>query len=187
MKWFEISNLTLDVCSSISREWMYNIGYNITEPSWSIRPYKIPQEELFHISPICDIIPVKMARAALIMTPASTICKTHVDAEATSGDISSAKYFGKARRQRITAINIPINVEANSLFQYMDGDKVVETIDLLTTKCWDVSIPHRVDNSNSIQNRVVLSLGFYETVEDIYTAIVTHCPKLKCYPGPGPQ
>ena len=171
MKWFEISNLTLDVCSSISREWMYNIGYNITEPSWSIRPYKIPQEELFHISPICDIIPVKMDYAALIMTPANTICKTHVD------NIGG----------RNTAINIPINVEANSLFQYMDGDKIIENIDLLTTKCWDVSIPHRVDNSNSIQNRVVLSLGFTETVEDIYTAIVTHCVKLKCYPGPGHQ
>ena len=171
MKWFEISNLTLDVCSSISREWMYNVGYNITEPPWSIRPYKIPQEELFHISPICDIIPVKMDYAALIMTPANTICKTHID------DIGGRK----------TAINIPISVEANSLFQYMDGDKIIETIDLLTTKCWDVSIPHRVDNSNSIQNRVVLSLGFTETVEDIYTAIVTHCLKLKCYPGPGHQ
>ncbi len=113
MKWFEISNLTLDVCSSISREWMYNVGYNITEPSWSIRPYKIPQEELFHISPICDIIPVKMDYAALIMTPANTICKTHVD------NIGG----------RNTAINIPINVEANSLFQYMDGDKIIENID----------------------------------------------------------
>ena len=160
MKWFEISNLTLDVCSSISREWMYNIGYNITEPPWSIRPYKIPQEELFHISPICDIIPVKIDYAALIMTPANTICKTHVD------NIGG----------RNTAINIPINVEANSLFQYMDGDTVVESIDLQTTKCLRVDVPHRIDNSKSRFNRVVLSLSFVESVEYIHEAYLSYPP-----------
>ena len=160
MKWFEISNLTLDVCSSISREWMYNIGYNITEPPWSIRPYKIPQEELFHISPICDIIPVKIDYAALIMTPANTICKTHVD------NIGG----------RNTAINIPINVEANSLFQYMDGNTVVESIDLQTTKCLRVDVPHRIDNSKSQFNRVVLSLSFVESVEYIHEAYLSYPP-----------
>jgi len=52
--------------------------------------------------------------------------------------------------------------------------QILETIKLNTAKCWRVDIPHRVDNSKSPFNRVVLSLSFEETVEKIHEAYLLH-------------
>lgn len=144
--------------------WAYNIGNNIKEPNWTIRPYKLNDQEMERISYIADQIGTTPSYAAIIMVPANSVCKTHVDDKANTVGV----------KQRITAINIPIAVHETSVFQYMeslDSEIVLETIDLQTPKCWRVDIPHRVDNSQSPYNRVVLSLSYVETVSEIYNRI----------------
>lgn len=145
-------------------KWALDIGDNITEPAWTIRPYKLNDKEMERISYLTDQIGTKPSYAAIIMVPANSVCKTHVDDKAKENGI----------RQRITAINIPIAVHETSVFQYMeslDSETVLETIDLQTPKCWRVDIPHRVDNSQSPHNRVVLSLSYVESVDEIYSRI----------------
>ena len=140
------------------KQWIYNVGNNIAEPAWTIRPYKLTQAEMERLS---YAFPLQPEYAAIIMVPANTICKTHVDNKAAAN----------SERQRITAINIPIAVHKTSVFQYMeslDSNVVLETIGLQTPKCWRVDIPHRVDNRLSPFNRVVLSLSFTQTVGEIY-------------------
>lgn len=147
-------------------DWMVDIGNNITEPNWTIRPYKLSDAEIDRLDNVLDQIPIRPEYAAIIMVPANTMCKTHVDNKANATGI----------RQRITAINIPLQIDDSSTFQYMDGDTIEETIHLLSPKCWRVDIPHRVDNRLSPTNRVVLSLSFVETVEDMYEAFLSHLP-----------
>ena len=157
MKYFDVDVSLKDA----DRKWIYEIGNNITEPAWSIRPYKLNKDELSRLS---YSFPLTPGYAAIIMVPANSICKTHVDDKAAAN----------GERQRITAINIPIAVHETSVFQYMeslDSDVVLETIDLQTPKCWRVDIPHRVDNSQSPHNRVVLSLSYTESVDEIYSRI----------------
>lgn len=165
MNWFEI-----DVkINEDDRQWAIGIGDNITEPNWTIRPYKLNEEEMERISYIADQIGTSPSYAAIIMVPANSVCKTHVDDKADRAGI----------KQRITAINIPIQVDKTSVFQYMIddpfiGEYPIETINLDTAKCWRVDIPHRVDNSKSPFNRVVLSLSFVESVEEIHEAYLLH-------------
>ena len=55
MKWFDVDvNLRLE-----DIEWAFNIGNNITEPNWTIRPYKLNDEEMERISYLTDQIGVK--------------------------------------------------------------------------------------------------------------------------------
>lgn len=138
-------------------QWMIDIGDNITEPNWTIRPYKLSDKELSKLSYLWEGF-VEPSYAAIIMTPANTICKTHVDDKAEKAGV----------KQRITAINIPLQVHQASLFQYMSGDTWTEMIKLNRPKCWRVDIPHRVDNSNSPFNRVVLSLSYTQTIDELY-------------------
>lgn len=141
--------------------WMHEIGDNITEPNWTIRPYRLSNEELDKISHIIDQIGVQPSYAAIIMVPANSLCKTHIDDKATAAGL----------KQRVTAINIPITVHEESVFQYMkdmESEEVVETIDLQTAKCWRVDIPHRVDNTKSPFNRVVLSLSYCQDINELY-------------------
>lgn len=160
MNWFEVDiNLNEE-----DRQWALDIGDNITEPNWTIRPYKLNDQEMDRISYLTDQIGVSPSYAAIIMVPANSKCKTHVDDKANAAGI----------RQRITAINIPVNVHESSLFQYMNEETVIETLTLKSAKCWRVDIPHRVDNSKSPFNRVVLSLSFVESVEDIQSAYLLH-------------
>lgn len=157
MKWFDI-DIQLN---NNDKEWMFEIGNNIKEPSWTIRPYKLSDQEMNNISLITDQLPIRPEYAAIIMVPAGTMCKTHVDDRANANGV----------RQRITAINIPIKVHETSMFQYMtdmESNEIIETISLNTPKCWRVDIPHRVDNRLSPFNRVVLSLSFTQTVGEIY-------------------
>ena len=119
------------------------------------------------ISHIIEQFPKKPEYAAIIMVPAGSVCKTHVDDKANAAGI----------RQRITAINIPIRVHEKSVFQYMKQEelgvynKVIEELTIHDgAKCWRVDIPHRVDNSQSTYNRVVLSLSYCETIEELYQA-----------------
>lgn len=159
MRWFEVDIHLRDE----DIEWAAEIGNNITEPNWTIRPYKLNDEELKRISYITDQISIKPSYAAIIMVPANSICKTHIDDKADAAGI----------RQRITAINIPIQVHETSSFQYMkslESPKVLEELYLDTAKCWRVDIPHRVDNSQSPFNRVVLSLSYVESVDEIYNS-----------------
>lgn len=142
-------------------DWMLKIGNNITEPNWTIRPYKLSDDKMDRLSYVLDQIPVRPQYAAIIMVPANTMCKTHVDDKANAAGI----------RQRITAINIPLQVHDSSTFQYMDGDTIEETLYLPSAKCWRVDIPHRVNNELSPFNRVVLSLSYTETIDEIYKRI----------------
>jgi hypothetical protein len=158
-----------DVDTSVRKDdkkWLIDIGNNISEPAWTIRPYKLNEEEMNKISYIWKDLPVP-SYAAVIMVPANTICKTHVDDKAEANGV----------RQRITAINIPLIVHPTSTFQYMEGVdgryNVVDSIDLTSTKCWRVDIPHRVNNELSPFNRVVLSLSYTETIDEIYKRIKT--------------
>lgn len=143
------------------KQWIYKVGNNITEPAWTIRPYKLTSAEMDRLS---YAFPLQPEYAAIIMVPANTICKTHVDDKANKN----------GERQRITAINIPVAVHKTSVFQYMqslDSDVVLETVDLQSAKCWRVDIPHRVDNSQSPHNRVVLSLSYTESVQELYARL----------------
>jgi len=156
MKWFNI-DITL---KEEDRNWAFNIGNNITEPNWSIRPYKLNEQEIKRIVYLNEQVGTTPEYAAIIMVPANSICHTHVDDKASGTDV----------KQRITAINIPIKVHEKSVFEYMESmesNVVLETIDLETPKCWRVDIPHRVNNTSSPYNRVVLSLSYVETVEEI--------------------
>ena len=154
MNWFEVD------CKLKEEdiEWAQNIGDNITEPNWTIRPYKLNEKEMNRISYLNDQIGIAPSYAAIIMVPKNSICKTHVDDKADTVGV----------KQRITAINIPIQVHKSSMFQYMIDDKVIEMIKLNTPKCWRVDIPHRVDNNKSPTNRVVLSLSFTQTIEELH-------------------
>ena len=153
MKWFAI-----DVkLKQEDIDWAFNIGYNITEPAWTIRPYKLNEQEMERIAYLNEQIGTVPAYAAIIMVPANSVCKTHVDDKADAQGV----------RQRITAINIPIRVHETSVFQYMEDEEPVETLSLTEAKCWRVDIPHRIDNNNSPYNRVVLSLSYVETVEEV--------------------
>ena len=160
MNWFEV-DIKLN---ERDYQWALDIGNNIKEPNWTIRPYKLDDKEMKRISYLIDQIGIIPSYAAIIMVPAKSICKTHVDDKADTAGV----------KQRITAINIPIQVHKTSIFQYMINDSPIETIKLNTAKCWRVDIPHRVDNSKSPFNRVVLSLSFEETVEKIHKAYLLH-------------
>ena len=93
MKWFEVkTNLKTD-----DKQWILKIGDAITEPNWSIRPFRLNEEHLQKISYL-DV--PKPEYASIIMVPAKTICKTHIDNKAAEAGL----------KQRITAINIPINM-----------------------------------------------------------------------------
>ena len=61
------------------KEWGIEIGDNITTPAWSLRPYLLTPEDMERIKYITDQFPVKPEYAAILMTPANTICKTHID------------------------------------------------------------------------------------------------------------
>lgn len=164
MKWFDVN---IDIKDE-DKKWMFGIGNNIKEPAWTIRPYKLNSEELEKISHITNQFPVKPSYAAIIMVPANSICKTHIDDKAVAAGI----------KQRITAVNIPIQVHETSVFQYMknmETEEVIETIDLQTPKCWRVDIPHRVDNLKSPYNRVVLSLSYVETIKELYESYMKIC------------
>ena len=100
------------------------IGSNITEPKWTIRPKLIDniliQSELSWLEKY-NLIP---SYTAVIMTPANSICKTHVDDKAKGTNLN----------QRKTAINVPIQGWDNSSFQYMDEEDVIE-VGFHTTDC----------------------------------------------------
>lgn len=164
MKHFALADISIDLLDKEQQDWLYETGNNITKPAWTIRPRLIEENEYWRIQPIIDKLPAKPGYCALIMVPAASVCKTHVDDKASA----------TGRRERITAINIPICVHESSVFQYMkdmESEQVIETIDLQQTRCWQVDIPHRVDNSNSPHNRVVLSFSFYETVDELYNIV----------------
>ena len=154
MNWFEVDVQLREE----DRQWAFDIGDNITEPAWTIRPYKLNEQEMERIAYLTEQIGTKPSYAAIIMVPANSVCKTHVDDKADTAGV----------KQRITAINIPVHVHKASMFQYMLEDTVMEMVKLDTAKCWRVDIPHRVDNSKSPHNRVVLSLSFTETIEELY-------------------
>lgn len=154
MRWFNV-----DVrLKPADIDWAWSIGNYITEPNWTIRPYKLSADEMDRISYLNEQIGIAPSYAAIIMVPANSVCKTHVDDVAEKNGI----------KQRITAINIPIQVHYTSKFEYMEMDEPVETLSLYTPKCWRVDIPHRVDNSESPFNRVVLSLSYTQTIEEIH-------------------
>lgn len=165
MKWFSVD---VDLKPE-DVKWAFNIGNNITEPNWTIRPYKLNDEEMERISYLTDQIGITPSYAAIIMVPANTACKTHIDDIAEKNGIA----------QRISAINIPIQVHPESKFQYMEDEIPVESLDLNSPKCWRVDIPHRVDHTLCNTNRVVLSLSFVEKVAEIHQAYLSHRSKIR--------
>ena len=143
MKYFKIPEVSIDLLSKEQKEWLLYNGDTITEPAWTIRPRIVAENEYPRIQPIIDALPAMPSYVALIMAiPEHSVCKTHVDDKAEAS----------GRRQRITAINVPVNVHETSVFQYMESlesDTVLDTIGLQETHCWRVDIPHRVDNSGN--------------------------------------
>lgn len=161
MKWFELKDIPYIRESDVA--WIKHISDNPTDPvfaSWTIIPYLMTQEDKDKLSYIFDAVPLEPSYAAIITVPKNSVCSTHVDDKADARGV----------RQRITAINIPVAVHETSVFEYMENEKVLETIDLQTPKCWRVDIPHRVDNSKSPHNRIVLSLSYVETIDELYHA-----------------
>lgn len=153
MNYFDI-DLNLNVIPKEKYNKMLNMGDNIVDPPWTIRPYKFQEKDYVMVEELLQEIPLTPDYIALIMTPANTICKTHVD------NIGG----------RFSAINIPLQVDNNfSFFEYMDNNNnVIERLSCNPVKCWRVDIPHRVDNSKYNKNRVTLSLGFIKTVGELY-------------------
>ena len=162
MKWFEIKNVPS--IRPDDMEWITHISNNPTNPlyaSWTIIPHLMTQHEISKLSYIFDALPISPSYAAIITVPKNSVCATHVDDKADASGI----------RQRITAINIPVNVHETSVFQYMESmesNNVLETIDLQTPKCWRVDIPHRIDNSKSPHNRIVISMSYVETINELH-------------------
>lgn len=153
MRYFEVPNADINLLDEETIEWIRLVGDTITEPAWTIRPYKLSAADLERITPLTSALPVKPSYAAIIMVEAGTICKTHID------NIGG----------RISALNIGIQVDNDkSFFDYMDGDTVIERLRLDVPKLWAVDVPHRVDNSLYDKNRVVLSLSYQDTVGDLY-------------------
>ena len=112
MNWFDV-----DVkLKEEDIEWAWSIGNYITEPNWTIRPYKLNDEEMDRIAYLNDQIGTAPSYAAIIMVPKNSKCKTHVDDKADAAGI----------KQRISAINIPIQVHYTSKFQYMEDEEPVE-------------------------------------------------------------
>lgn len=148
------TNISIDLIPATKFDKMLEIGNNIVDPSWTIRPYKFKESDMYLVEELLKNIFFTPAYVALIMTPANTMCKTHVD------NIGG----------RISAINIPIQVDdKKSFFQYVDThDNVIETLTCNPIKCWRVDIPHRVDNLKYNKNRVTLSLGFVQTIGELY-------------------
>lgn len=159
MKYFDIPLLNKNLLDKKTLNYLTKLGNDIVDPPWTIRPFKFDNHHLSMISPITGLLPAEPMYVAVIMTPANTICKTHID------NIGG----------RITAINIPLQIDnSKSFFEYMtniDSDTISERVTLDSTKCWAVNIPHRVDNSQYSKNRVVLSLSFKETVQEMYNLI----------------
>lgn len=162
MKWFQIDNVPGITDNDVT--WIKDIANNPKDKkmaSWTIIPYKLSAQEMNRLSYVFDAMPLLPTYAAIITVPKASICKTHIDDKAVTEGI----------KQRITAINIPIQVHSSSNFQYMkdiNSDVILETIDLQTPKCWRVDIPHRVDNKLSPYNRIVLSLSYTNTVDELY-------------------
>jgi hypothetical protein len=154
-----MNSFKIDNFPSVNVEKFISIGNNIIEPAWTIRPSLIDnilvQEELDWL----EQYKLYPCYTAIIMTPALTICKTHVDGKASDAGL----------KQRRTAINIPIQGWDNSSFQFMsDEENIIETICTDAVMCWDVTQPHRIDNFKSKLNRITLSFGFVESVDNIY-------------------
>lgn len=163
--YFKLYNISTNILDNTTIKWIINTGNNITEPAWTIRPYLLKESEFDKINPILDWFKqynLYPGYAAIIMTPANSVCKTHVD--------DKAKIVNK--KERRTAINFPIQGNwFTSTFNYMeniDNDVILETIYLDTPTCWNVTKPHRIDNSNCKLNRITLSFSFYESVQEIH-------------------
>ena len=154
-----MNNFKIDNFPAVNVEKFISIGNNIIEPAWTIRPSLLDnilvQEELNWL----EQYKLYPCYTAIIMTPALTICKTHVDDKASDAGL----------KQRRTAINIPIQGWDNSSFQFMsDEENIIETICTDSVMCWDVTRLHRINNSKNKLNRITLSFGFVESVDNIY-------------------
>lgn len=153
MNYFD-TDIDISIIPKNKLQIMLEKGDSIIDPPWTIRPYKFQEEDFFLVKELLDTLPIKPAYIALIMTPKNTICKTHVD------NIGG----------RNCAINLPLQVDDSlSLFEYMQDDNVIEQITCSPIKCWRVDIPHRVNNLNYNKNRVTLSLGFTQSINELYS------------------
>lgn len=153
MNYFD-TDIDINIISKNKLQIMLEKGDSIVDPPWTIRPYKFQEEDLFLVQELLYTLPIQPAYIALIMTPKNSICKTHVD------NIGG----------RTCAINLPLQVDDSlSLFEYMQDDNVIEQITCSPIKCWRVDIPHRVNNLNYDKNRVTLSLGFTQTINELYS------------------
>lgn len=165
------------------KEWAMEIGDNITTPAWSLRPYLLTAEDMERIKYMTDQFPVKPEYAAILMTPANTICKTHIDSiarEAWDDGKVPQQWKDSVRKdnigQRISAINIPIRVHPTSMMQWMplnecnqsESDEILEETDLRSSKCWIVCEPHRINNLHSPYNRVILSLSYTQKLDQLH-------------------
>lgn len=167
MHWFEAQEIVPTI-SNEDMKWMIEIGNNIKNDerykNYTIKPHLITAEERHRLSYIFSAMPVDPIYAAIIMTPKFSICKTHIDDRAAANNLT----------ERITVINIPLQVHETSIYQFMedmDSEVVIGEVDLQTPKCWKVDIPHRVDNSKSPHDRLVFSLSFSQTIEELHEMI----------------
>jgi hypothetical protein len=161
MKHFAIPKISLDIISNENKQWLIDTGNNFQAPRhwkyWDIAPRLITQRDEHRIQPILDVLPVKPAYNALIIVKPNIISENHID------EIG----------ERVSAVNIPIQVADNSLFRYttnLEDSSPLEEIALPYAHCFNVKIPHCVDNRFSDQRRIILSFSFTQTVEQLHAA-----------------
>jgi hypothetical protein len=158
MKHFAIPKISTNLLNDIDLEWLIETGNTFKPPKgWDVAPRLITPRDEYRIKPIVDILPIKPAYTALIIVLPNLICDNHIDS------------IGERR----TAINVPLQVDKSSLFRYtvsLEDNSPIEEIELPHTHCFNVKVPHCVDNRFSDTRRIVLSFSFSQTVEDLHAA-----------------
>lgn len=158
MKHFAIPKININMLSHEDQQWLIEIGNEFKPPKgWDVAPRLITPRDEYRIKPIIDILPIRPAYTALIIVLPNLICDNHIDS------------IGERR----TAINVPLQVDKSSLFRYtasIDDNSPIEEIALPHTHCFNVKVPHCVDNRFSNTRRIVLSFSFSQTVEQLYDA-----------------
>lgn len=161
MNYFDIPAIKLSLLPKSSIDQLVSFGSKISEPAaWIMKPKILPVKMEVLLGPIYDLIPIPYTFIAIVKTPALSFGEIHVD------DIG----------RRITAINIDLQIDNNlSKFHYIDHNDpkhtITQTLDLATTKCLNVSILHQADNHKCPTDRLILSLSYTQTVDEMHTSL----------------
>lgn len=157
MIYFDLPELTIDKLTPDVQKTLHDLCLNI-DSDMSICYHLIESQDYNMIEPLLKLLPKAPEYTALIYVPEDTRCRTHVD------DIGGRK----------SAINVLFDPDHPSIFQYMEhvdaenDEEVVLELTSNPTKCWDVSLPHRINNIEATVPRCVISFSYYDTVDELY-------------------